>query len=513
MSYDNKKLTIFGYEIAKKIESRDDLKDKNIPEVFPDQEDVADIVNVGAAHYGQYYDIAGGDTDRLNDRDLIYRYRAAAEHTEVDMAINEIVDEVISSLEHGPQIDICLDDLPYNDTIKNHISEEFRAIRKLLDLSNRGSDLFRQWYIDGRLYCHITIDPKRPKAGIKKLTILDPTCLRKVKEIKEDRDKRTNALLKKTVNVYYVYKPSDDQRKHFGNTEEIVLAEDSVIHINSGLMDVQKKKMYSYLHKAIKPINQLRMMEDSLVIYRLARAPERRIFYIDTGNLPRGKAEEYVRNIMSKYRNKIVYDAATGEIKDQRKHMSMLEDYWLPRSEGSRGTEIQTLPGGESLGQIQDVEYFKEQVYKSLNIPVSRIQPEDAFTTGRATQISRDEVKFQKFINRLRKKFSQLFLGLIRVQLLLKSVIHESDWDDMVNDIRFDYNQDNHFFELKEFEVMSDRLNVMRDLSNHVGVYFSHRWVQKNVFKLSDEEIEQQQAEIREEAESGSFVKPEGGRW
>jgi len=507
---EKKGLNIFGYEITKKIEKRNDLKEKEIPEVFPDYEDVADVINVGAGHYGQYYDIAGGDTDTINDRDLIYRYRGVAEHTEVDLAIGEIVNESISTLEHGPQVDVVLDDLPYNDTIKNHIFGEFDGILKLLNFSNVGVELFKQWYVDGRLYCHITIDPSNPELGIQKLTILDPTCLRKVKEIKEERDNKTGVVVRKTVSIYYAYKPSEEQRKYFGNTEEIILSDESVVCVTSGVMDIRKKRIYSYIHKALKPINQLRLMEDSLVIYRLARAPERRIFYIDTGNLPRGKAEEYVKNIMSRYRNKIVYDANTGEVKDERKHMTMLEDYWLPRQEGGRGTEITTLPGGENLGQIEDVEYFRQQVYKSLNIPVSRIEPEDAFSSGRATQISRDEVKFHKFINRLRKRFSRLFLELIRTQLLLKSVIHESDWDDMVNNIKFDYNQDNHFFELKEFEVMSDRLNILRDTRDHLGVYFSHKWAQKNILKLSDDEIEKMETEIREEEESGKYKKDDG---
>jgi hypothetical protein len=510
MKEENSGISFFGYEIKKKLDKRNDIKEDDIPQIFPEEGDEADIINVGAGHYGQYYDIDGGSTDNISDSELIYRYRGVAEHTEVDMAINEIVDEAVSTMETGPQLDIVLDNLPYNDTIKTHIENEFRELLRQLDFSNRGSDLFRQWYVDGKMYVHIGIDRAKPEDGIKQLTVLDPTCVRKIKEVSEETDRITNLVVRKTVNTYYVYTPNDENTAVFGNKQEVKLPEESVICVKSGLMDIKKKRIQSYLHKALKPINQLRMMEDALVIYRLARAPERRIFYIDTGNLPRGKAEEYVRNIMSRYKNKIVYDASTGEIKDQKKHMSMLEDYWLPRQEGGRGTEIDTLPGGDNLGQIEDIIYFKEQVYKSLNIPVTRIESDNQFTSGRATEISRDEVKFQKFINRLRRKFSHLFIGLLETQLQLKSIVHKSDWEDIFNDIQFDYNQDNHFFELKEFEILQDRLNILRDMENVTGKYVSHEWVQKNVLKFSDNEIAAMQAKIKEEKDTGLYAAESG---
>ena len=497
-------INFFGYEISKKIDKQDDTKEQSKPQLFFDTDDEAEIVPVGAGRFGHYVDTKGDNVDQLSEKELIYKYRATAQHPEVDMAVSEIADEAISTQPTGAQVSVVLDSLPYNDTIKTHITNEFKSIIKKLQFSNKGTDLFRQWYVDGKIYCHIEVGDKVAD-GLTNLTILDPTCLKKVREVEEETDRTTGVVLKKTINIYYIYTPDDKTQHNFGVEQEIRLPEESIVCIKSGLMDPHKKKVISHIHKALKPINQLRIMEDSLVIYRLARAPERRIFYIDTGNLPPGKAEEYVRKIMSRYRNNVVYDAQTGEIKDQRKHMSMLEDFWLPRQEGGRGTEIDTLPGGDNLGQIDDIIYFKEQVYKSLNVPFSRVESDNGFTSGRATEINREEVKFHKFVNRLRRQFSKLFIELLGKQLLLKSIVHKSDWDDIVSDIQFNFNQDNHFFELLEFEVLQDRLNLMSDLENSVGKYFSHAWIQRNVLKLTDDDITAMRAEIQAEKEEGFY--------
>jgi hypothetical protein len=501
--------SIFGFEIQKKIDKQndnDDVSKRELISFIPSDDDQGDITTIGAnAYFGQYYDISGSDS-AANEKDLIIKYRQASEQPEVDGAIADIIDESIASLPSGPPVKLILDELNYDTPIKEKIFKEFDHILRLLNFSETGPDLFKRWYIDGRLYFHVVVDRKKPGDGIFELRPIDPLKLKRAKEIKEEIDKVTGAKITETVEEFYIYTPEGDEEVGMtvmNQTAGLRIAKDAIIEVNSGLMDAERQRRISHLHKALKVINQLRIMEDALVIYRLARAPERRIFYIDTGNLPKGKAEEYLRSVMSQYRNKIVYDVKTGEIRDERRHMSMLEDFWLPRREGSSGTEIETLPGGENLGQIDDILYFKNQLYKSLNIPQSRIDPEAAFPggSGRATEISRDEVKFQKFINRLRKKFSYLFLNALKTQLQLKGIVAESDWEDIVQDINVNFVQDNHFYELKEFEIMQDRINMLETLEEQIGKYYSEEWVRKNILKQSEDEISRMNKEIAAEKE------------
>lgn len=515
---------LFGYEITKRIEKQNDEEKKDLKSFIPAREE-DDVATISAGGYfGQYYDIYG--THATNDKDLILKYRSASEQPEVDTAIQDIVDEAIASLEHGDPAYIVLDDLPYEEKVKNKITQEFKNVLRLLNFSENGSDIFRNWYIDGRLYYHIIVDTKKPKEGIQDLRMIDPIKMRRVREVKTEVDKLTNAKLTEVENEYYIYDDSVTTEMsttslsglggigvntNQGSNQALKIAPEAIVRVTSGLMDTSRKKTLSHLHKALKIINQLRMAEDSLIIYRLARAPERRIFYIDVGNLPKTKAEEYVNKMMAKYRNKIVYDANTGNIKDQRHHMSMMEDFWLPRREGGRGTEIDTLPGGENLGQIDDVVYFQKQLYKSLNIPQTRLEPEEAFTTGRATEINRDEVKFQKFINRLRKKFSHLFLDILKTQLQLKGIVSESDWEDIVQDIKIDFVQDNHFYELKEYEIMRDRLDILRDIEEYVGTYFSREWVRKNILQFDEETSKQLTKQIEDEKKSGEIDEDDEG--
>jgi hypothetical protein len=513
MAKSNNKFTIFGYEIQKRIQQQtdnEDLKNKDITSFIPKDNDLGDVSTVSAGgFFGQYYDISGTENSNT-EKQFIYKYREAAEQPEVDSAISDIVDEAIASLENGPPVKIVLDELEYDDPIKTKIRKEFYEVLRMLNFSENGPDIFRRWYIDGRIYYHVVVDRNNAKDGIAELRYIDPTKIKKIKEVKESVDPKTGVKLSEVVEEYYMYSEEfvsatgSSITYSAGNSSNIggiKIAKEAIIEVHSGLMDAQRKKRLSYLHKALKVINQLRIMEDALVIYRLARAPERRIFYIDTGNLPAGKSEEYVRRMMSQFRNKIVYDVKTGEVKDERRHMSMLEDFFIPRREGSQGTEISTLPGGENLGQIDDILYFKTQLYKSLNIPVTRIDPDSAFPggSGRATEITRDEVKFQKFINRLRKKFSYLLLDCLKIQLQLKGIVSESDWNDIVQDITIDFIQDNHFYETKEFEILQEKLNALSSIGDHIGNYFSKAWVRKNILRMSDDEIEYMDKEIADE--------------
>jgi hypothetical protein len=379
-------------------------------------------------------------------------------------------------------------------------------VLSLYNFNNNGESLFRQWYIDGRLYFHVIINDSQPKLGIKELRLVEPICMKKVKEVQKVTDPKTRASIQKVVGEYYIY--SEDyagsataDKTTNTSLNGVKIAKDAIIDVSSGILDANKKKVVSHLHKALKPVNQLRMMEDSLVMYRVSRAPERRIFYIDVGNLPKGKAEEYVQGIMSKYRNKLVYDASTGDIKDDRRHMSMLEDFWLPRREGGRGTEITTLPGGENLGQIDDIIFFQKKLYKTLNVPVSRLDTEASFNIGRSSEISRDEVKFQKFIDRIRKKFSYILSEALRIQLVLKGIISQSDWEDIKEEIAFDFIEDNHFAELKENEVLRERIEMLDTLGEHVGKFYSTRWIRLNILRQSEEDIKKIDKEIADEAE------------
>ena len=494
----NNALKLFGFEI-KRAGKANSNKEKLPSVVPPTDNDGAGYVTATAGHFGQYVNM-DGDQSKDNAQ-LIMRYRGVSMHPEVDMAIEEIVNEGISSSENSSSVEIALDDIEAPDKIKDQVREEFDTIIAMLKFNELGHDIFRSFYVDGRLYYHLLVNESNMKAGIQEIRNIDSAKVRKVKEIKYKKDPKTGVKLVDTIDEYFVY-----EDKPGNQNSGVKLATDSIAYVTSGLLDESKKKVVSYLHKALKPINQLRMMEDSLVIYRLARAPERRIFYIDVGNLPRGKSEQYMKDIMTQYRNKLVYDADTGQMKDDRKHMSMLEDFWLPRREGGRGTEISTLPGGENLGQIDDVIYFQKRLYRSLNVPVSRLEQEAQFSLGRSTEISRDEVKFQKFIDRLRRRFSGLFLNILRKQLLIKGIITEQDWEEWKDDIYVDFMKDNHFTELKEMEILRERVGLMNEVTQYVGEYFSKDWVMRNVLQLSEDDMKDMKKDIAKEISDDEIV-------
>jgi hypothetical protein len=487
-------LKLFGFEIRRS--KSQESEDKNLKSIVPKvDEDGAGYVTASGSHFGQYIDIDG---DKSKDNaTLIQKYRGVAMHPEVDAAIEDITNEAVSG---GDEIAVKLDldNVEMSKSIKNKIQEEFDDILYMLKFGDLGHDIFRSWYVDGRKVYHLVVDEKNPKKGVLDIRPIDSAKIRKVKEVIRKRDPITGASIVEGQNEYFIY-----QEKPGEQNSGIKLTKDSVVYVTSGLLDASQKHVVSYLHKALKPINQLRMMEDSLVIYRLARAPERRIFYIDVGNLPKGKAEEYMKGIMTRYRNKLVYDAGTGEIKDDRKHMSMLEDFWLPRREGGRGTEISTLPGGENLGQIDDIVYFQKRLYRSLNVPINRLEQESQFSLGRSTEISRDELKFQKFIDRLRLRFSMLFREMLKRQLILKGIITEEDWEDISNRVNFEFTRDNHFTELKEAELLRDKLQSLDQIQQYVGEYFSKEWVMKNILRFDDDQIKQmtKQVELEEPAQ------------
>jgi len=494
-------LKLFGFEIKRSGSKDKEEKLKSV--VTAKDDDGAGYVTAsGAGHFGQYVDIDGsGSKDNYQ---LVMKYRGVAIHPECDAAIEDIVNESIVIDDESPGVSIELEKIEASESIKEQITEEFANILRMLNFAEDGHDIFRRWYIDGKIYHHLVVDPSNEKMGIQDIRFIDAPKMRKVKEIKKKKDPLTNADIIENVKEYYIYQESPGKGGagsiHTSqNRQAVKFTEDSISYVTSGLLDEKRSKVLSHLQKAIKPVNQLRMMEDSLVIYRLARAPERRIFYIDVGNLPKGKAEEYMKNIMAKYRNKLVYDANTGDLRDDRKHMSMLEDFWLPRREGNRSTEISSLPGGDNLGQIDDIIYFQKRLYKALNVPLQRLDQENnGFSIGRSTEISRDEVKFQKFIDRLRNRFSHLFLRILKKQLVLKKVITEADWSKWERDIRVDYNRDNHFAELKESEILKERVQTLDMVSQYVGEYFTKDWVMKNVLKLSEEDIKDLEDKVDE---------------
>lgn len=487
---DNNGLKLFGFEIKRVTKQND--QDKKLQSIVPKRDDDgAGYITASGSHYGQYVDMEGNDSK--DNQQLILKYRGMAQHPEIDAAVEDIISEAISSSEMEASVEINLDKVEAPDRIKKTINEEFDNICGMLNWEELGYDMFRSWYVDGRIVHHLVLNESNQKAGIQEIRHIDSSKIRKVREVKYRKDQVTGAKIVDKVEEFYIY------QEKAGANQGVKLTSDSISYITSGLLDPSRKKVLSLLHKAIKPLNQLRMMEDSLVIYRLSRAPERRIFYIDVGNLPAGKAEQHMKDIMSRYRNKLVYDASTGEMKDDRKHMSMLEDFWLPRREGGRGTEISTLPGGENLGQIDDIIYFQKRLYRALNVPINRLEQEAQFSLGRSTEISRDEVKFQKFIDRLRKRFSHLFLGIMKKQLILKGICTEQDWESWKNDISIDYIRDNHFTELRDTEMLRERLQTMDQISNYIGEFFSREWVMKNVMQFSDDDIKQMQDELEHE--------------
>ena len=497
---DNNLFKAFGFELkrSKAAGKEDDKATSIVPKV---DEDGAGYVTASGSYFGQYVDMEG--TAAKDNQELIIKYRGMAEHPECDAAIEDIINESIVTSELEASVSVNLDKVETTDKIKKTITEEFNNVISMLNFEEYGHEIFRSWYVDGRLYHHLVVNESNMKAGIQEVRPIDATKVRKVKEVQYKKDAKTGAKVVDKTNDFYIY------QERAGANNGIKLTPDSISYVTSGLLDNSKKRVLSYLQKAMKPVNQLRMMEDSLVIYRMARAPERRIFYIDVGNMPKGKAEQHLKDIMARYRNKIVYDANSGEVKDGRKHMSMLEDFWLPRREGGRGTEISTLPGGENLGQIDDIIYFQKKLYRSLNVPMNRLEQENQFSLGRSTEINRDEVKFQKFIDRLRRKFSQLFLGILKKQLIMKGICTDQDWNDWKNQIQVDYTRDNHFSELKDAELLRERLQTMDQISSYVGEYFSREWVMKNVMMFNAEDIEEMSAQVEAENENGSDEEEE----
>jgi hypothetical protein len=483
-------MQLFGFEIKRK-------KDEELASVVPPSpvDSGATIVNTGVnagGYYGMVMDLEG---IIKNENDLIRRYREVSQYSDCDGAIEDIVNESIVAVENKRSVELVLDDLNVSESIKSKIKEEFNSVLRLLKFDENAHETFRTWYIDGRLYYQILIDEKNIKNGIVELRYIDPRKIRRIKNVKRQKNKDGVDVVV-GIEEYYLY---NDKGITEQTTNGVKLAIDSVVYAPSGYMDQNTGMMMSYLHKAIKPVNQLKMIEDSLVIYRISRAPERRIFYIDVGNLPKLKAEQYVTDIMNKFRNKIVYDATTGETRDDRRHLSMMEDFWMPRREGGKGTEITTLPGGQNLGEIQDIEYFQQKLYHALNVPISRLQQQQGFSIGRSNEITRDEVKFNKFIVRLRKKFSVLFSNALRVQLIAKNIIKADEWDDIRPYLKYDYIEDNHYSELKDAEILTQRINTLQLMDNYVGKYYSQNWVRRNILRLDDDQIKTIEKEIKKE--------------
>jgi hypothetical protein len=491
------KFSLFGFTISR----GDDQQDTQQSFSPPSNDDGA-LTITSAAYYGTYVDLDG---TAKNEVELISRYREMAMQPEIESAIDDIVNEAICQDDDGKILQIVLDDLKQPAKIKEAIKAEFNTIMRLLNYTNMAQDIFRRYYIDGKLYYHIIIDRETPTQGIKELRYIDPRKLRKIREVKKQKDERTGVEVVNTVNEYYIFndKVTTGSSTNYGPVGTRITT-DSIISVVSGLMDSRRAVVLSYLHKAIKPLNQLRMIEDATVIYRISRAPERRIFYIDVGNLPKLKAEQYLRDIMVKYKNKLVYDANTGEVRDDRKFLSMMEDFWLPRREGGKGTEITTLPGGQNLGELEDVKYFEKKLYKSLNVPISRLDPNSSgFSLGRVGEITRDELKFAKFVGRMRAKFSDLFDQCLRVQCVLKGICTDDEWKEFKEHIHYNFIKDNNFTELKEAELMKERLSLLGEVDPYTGRYFSQAWIQRNVLRLTDDEIQKMENEIEEEKEAG----------
>ncbi len=484
---------LFGFQITRSSKE----KGEQPTFVLPDPEDGA---TTSAGFYSEFLDIEGA---AKNEADLIRRYRSTSEHPECDLAIEDIVNESVNTEELKAPVSLNTDNLPYSSKIKQRVKEEFDQILNLLDFNNKAHDLFRRWYIDGRLHFHKIIDENDPQKGIQELRYIDALKIKRIRKVERDITPKGSPTVK-VLEDYYVYNEggmSGQKGAVVAGTMKITA--DAIAHCPSGLFDPSKNMVLSYLQKAIKPVNQLRMIEDAVVIYRIARAPERRIFYIDVGNLPKVKAEQYLKDVMNRYRNKLVYNASTGEIKDDRQQMSMLEDFWLPRREGGRGTEITTLPGGSNLGEIDDILYFQKKLYRSLNIPISRLETESGFNLGRGAEITRDEVKFTKFVQKLRKKFNNLFNNILKTQLLLKGVVAEEDWASIKDNLSYQYMKDGHYAEMRDMDLLRDRLDVLNTIEPYIGQYFSKKYVQKQVFRMSDEDIDSMQKEIDSEPTSG----------
>ena len=481
--------------------------DKTKSFVAPSSDDGSLDIGTAAGFFGQSF---GAEATPKNDFDLVKKYRQASEHPECDQAIEDIINEAIISHEDQPSVSVSLNYVTFSDPIKKKIQDEFQLILQMLHWNNKSHEIFRRWYIDGRIYFHKMVDTDATKKGVLELRYIDPRNIKKVRVVEKGKAKDTQGGIPqeivKKVDEFYLYNedgiyPGFSGQRPAGQGMKI--SPDSISYITSGQYEPTSNQVYSHLHKAIKPVNQLRMIEDAIVIYRISRAPERRIFYIDVGNLPKQKAEQYLKDIMNRYRNKMVYDASSGEIRDDRNRMSMLEDFWLPRREGGRGTEITTLPGGQNLGELEDIKYFQNKLYRSLNIPISRLEADTGFNMGRSAEITRDEVKFTKFVQKLRKKFSTLFHDILKTQLILKGIIAPEDWENNKEKISYNWLQDNHFSELKDLEILGEKIDITDRLTDYIGTYYSHDWVRRNILGQSETEIEELDAQIEAEKESG----------
>ena len=506
---------LFGFSI-------EDKENKSASVVSPVPQNNEDGVDnyISSGFYGQYVDIEGVYRTEF---DLIKRYREMALHPECDGAIEDVVNEAIVSDLYDSPVEIELSNLNASDRLKKAIREEFKNIKEIMDFDKKSHEIFRNWYVDGRLFYLKVIDIKKPEDGIQDLRYIDPLKIKFVRQekkvsgnqrglfIKSDAD--NSSIVSPEIEEYFLYTPASNYPTNSisagrQNKSAVKISKDSITYCTSGLVDRNKGSVLSYLHKAIKSLNQLRMIEDSLVIYRLSRAPERRIFYIDVGNLPKVKAEQYLREVMNRYRNKLAYNAQTGEVRDDRKHMSMMEDFWLPRREGGRGTEITTLPGGQNLGELSDIEYFQKKLYRSLGVPESRIAAEGGFNLGRSSEILRDELKFAKFVGRLRKRFANMFTDMLKTQLLLKNIVSVEDWDSISDHIQYDFLYDNQFAELKESELMNERLGILATIEPYIGKYYSNEYVRRKVLRQTDSEIIEIDAQIDDEIQKGIIPDP-----
>ena len=486
---------LFGWEFRRSAD-----EEETLPSFAPPATDDGAVVVTASGSYGTYVDLEG--TVRT-EAELVTKYREMAVHPEVDSAIDEIVNDAVTKDENTAVVKLFLDRVEVTDKIKKIIESEFTNVLKLMSFNSRYYDIFRRWYVDGRLYFHAIIDEKKPEEGLKELRYIDPRKIRKIREIAKKKSTDQQQELQQTRKEYYIYsdKGFNYGNKTVGPTQAggMKIAKDAVVHVTSGLTDTQGTMVLSYLHKGIKPLNQLRVLEDATVIYRISRAPERRVWYIDIGGLPKMKAEQYVRDIMVKHKNRLIYDAASGEIRDDRKFMTMLEDYWLPRREGGRGTEVTTLPAGQNLGQMQDVEYFQKKLYGALNVPITRLDSQSVFGMGRPSEITREELKFAKFIERLRSRFNELFLKTLEKQLVLKNIMNLEEWNQIKDNIEFTYTKDNYFSELKDQEILMGRVNTLNALQPFIGTFYSNEWTKKNVLYMNDEEIEDMNEQIAEE--------------
>ena len=499
---------LLGFQITRQTDDKEKPAEAKQAFTVPSPDDGTTTISAGG-YFGQYLDM---EVTAKNDVDLIKRYREVAQHPECDMAIEDIINEVIVSDDRDQSVSISLDKLAVSESIKTKIRSEFDEVMKLLNFDEKGHDIFKRFYVDGRIYFHKVIDPNSPRKGLTELRYIDPRKIKKVREVTKKRDTKGAKgieIIEKTAE-WFVY--NEKGISSANSNAGLKISTDSISYITSGVIDQTKNMVMGHLHKAIKPVNQLRMIEDAVVIYRIVRAPERRIFYVDVGNLPKVKAESYLRDVMARYRNKLVYDAATGEIRDDRKHMSMLEDFWLPRREGAKGTEVSTLQGGQNLGEISDVQYFQKKLYKSLNVPISRMESENGFNLGRAAEITRDELKFTKFVQRLRKRFTQLFHDILKTQLVLKGIMTIEDWSNLKEHIQYDYLKDGYFSELKSAELLRERLNLANEVSPYIGKYFSVEYIRKNVLRQSDDDIIEIDGQIRNEIKQGIIANPEGAQ-